>query len=72
MTDPNFPHQGGRAYAGMGLRTKRLTEPALSIQQLPPLDFVVLSHHYEDHFDKRAARDRDPGQRPLLSNAAAT
>lgn len=28
LTDPNFLHQGDRAYVGMGLSTKRLTEPA--------------------------------------------
>jgi L-ascorbate metabolism protein UlaG (beta-lactamase superfamily) len=48
-----------RAYVGMGLTTKRLTEPALSIQQLPELDFIVLSHHHGDHFDRIAARDLD-------------
>jgi L-ascorbate metabolism protein UlaG (beta-lactamase superfamily) len=59
LTDPNFLHRGERAYVGLGLTTKRLTEPALSIQQLPPLDFIVLSHHHGDHFDRIAARDLD-------------
>lgn len=59
LTDPNFLHRGDRAYLGMGLATKRLTEPALSIGELPPLDFVVLSHHHGDHFDRVAARDLD-------------
>jgi L-ascorbate metabolism protein UlaG (beta-lactamase superfamily) len=59
LTDPNFLHQGERAYVGLGLSTRRLTDPALSIGQLPPLDFVVLSHHHEDHFDKRTARELD-------------
>ena len=45
----------------MGLSTKRLTEPALSIADLPALDFVVLSHHHGDHFDRIAARDLDHG-----------
>jgi L-ascorbate metabolism protein UlaG (beta-lactamase superfamily) len=43
----------------MGLTTKRLTEPALSIDELPPVDFAVLSHHHGDHFDRIAARDFD-------------
>lgn len=59
LTDPNFLHRGERAYVGLGLSTKRLTEPALSIAELPPLNFVVLSHHHEDHFDKRTARELD-------------
>lgn len=61
LTDPNFLHQGDRAYLGLGVSTKRLTEPALSIGQLPALDFVVLSHHHGDHFDRIAARDLDHG-----------
>jgi len=59
LTDPNFLHRGQRAYVGLGLTTRRLTEPALSIGQLPPLDGVVLSHHHGDHFDRVAARDLD-------------
>ncbi len=59
LTDPNFLHRGDRAYVGLGLSTRRLTEPALSIEQLPPLDFVVLSHHHEDHFDRLTARELD-------------
>jgi L-ascorbate metabolism protein UlaG (beta-lactamase superfamily) len=59
LTDPNFLHRGQRAYVGMGLTTRRLTEPALSIGELPPLDFAVLSHHHGDHFDRIAARDLD-------------
>jgi L-ascorbate metabolism protein UlaG (beta-lactamase superfamily) len=61
LTDPNFLHRGDRAYAGLGVSTRRLTEPALSIQQLPALDFIVLSHHHGDHFDRIAARDLDHG-----------
>lgn len=61
LTDPNFLHRGDRAYLGLGLSSKRLTEPALSIQQLPDLDFIVLSHHHGDHFDRLAARDLDHG-----------
>jgi hypothetical protein len=35
LTDPNFLHRGDRAYVGLGLTTRRLAEPALSIRQLP-------------------------------------
>ncbi|HSH22488.1 MAG TPA: MBL fold metallo-hydrolase [Acidimicrobiales bacterium] len=57
LTDPNFLHRGERAKLGYGLRSKRLTEPALSIDELPALDLVVLSHHHGDHFDEVAARE---------------
>ena len=59
LTDPNFLHAGERAYLGKGLWSKRLTEPAMSIDQLPPLDFLVLSHHHGDHFDRVAAAGLD-------------
>jgi L-ascorbate metabolism protein UlaG (beta-lactamase superfamily) len=59
LTDPNFLHRGDRAYLGLGLSTRRQTEPALSPQQLPALDFIVLSHHHGDHFDRIAARELD-------------
>lgn len=59
LTDPNFLHQGQHAYLGLGLRSKRLTNPAMEIGDLPPLDFIVLSHHHGDHFDHIAARDLD-------------
>ena len=61
LTDPNFLHRGQRAYLGYGLTAKRLTEPALAIGQLPPLDAVVLSHLHGDHWDRNAQRglDRD-------------
>ena len=61
LTDPNFLHRGQRAYLGHGLVSKRLTEPALSISDLPALDAVVLSHLHGDHWDRvaQAQLDRD-------------
>jgi L-ascorbate metabolism protein UlaG (beta-lactamase superfamily) len=61
LTDPNFLHRGQRAYLGYGLSSKRLTEPALSIEDLPVLDGIVLSHLHGDHWDRVAHRvlDRD-------------
>jgi L-ascorbate metabolism protein UlaG (beta-lactamase superfamily) len=61
LTDPNFLHKGQLAYLGYGLASRRLTEPALTIGQLPPLDAVVLSHMHGDHWDRVARRglDRD-------------
>ncbi len=61
LTDPNFLHRGQRAYLGKGLWSRRLTEPACDIGDLPELDLVVLSHLHGDHFDRVARRglDRD-------------
>ncbi|HEX3620716.1 MAG TPA: MBL fold metallo-hydrolase [Acidimicrobiales bacterium] len=70
LTDPNFLHQGDSAKLGYGLRSKRLTEPSMSIAELPPLDFVVLSHHHGDHFDDVAAAELDK-RIPILTTAHA-
>ncbi len=70
LTDPNFLHQGEHAPLGGGLRSRRLTEPARSIQELPPLDVIVLSHHHGDHFDERAAREL-PKDVPIVTTAHA-
>ncbi len=52
LTDPNFLHQGEHVHLGYGLRSARKTNPAIELEELPPLDLVVLSHMHEDHFDR--------------------
>jgi L-ascorbate metabolism protein UlaG (beta-lactamase superfamily) len=52
LTDPNFLHAGDHVHLGYGLTSERLTEPAISIEDLPPVDFCVLSHYHGDHFDQ--------------------
>lgn len=60
LTDPSFLHAGERAHLGHGLTTRRLTEPALGVADLPHLDLVVLSHAHGDHWDRRARAGLDP------------
>jgi L-ascorbate metabolism protein UlaG (beta-lactamase superfamily) len=52
LTDPNFLHRGEYVYLGYGIRSQRLTNPAIELEALPPIDLVILSHMHEDHFDK--------------------
>ncbi|HEV7858825.1 MAG TPA: MBL fold metallo-hydrolase [Pyrinomonadaceae bacterium] len=52
LTDPNFLHAGDHVHLGYGLTAERLTNPAIEIEDLPPLDFCVLSHYHGDHFDQ--------------------
>jgi L-ascorbate metabolism protein UlaG (beta-lactamase superfamily) len=71
LTDPNFLHQGESVGIGYGMiHSTRLTEPAISIDDLPPLDMVVLSHHHEDHFDRVATERLNP-LTPILTTPDA-
>ncbi|WP_200208155.1 MBL fold metallo-hydrolase [Micromonospora coerulea] len=70
LTDPNFLHRGQRAYLGHGLWSKRSTEPALGVAELPTLDAVVLSHLHGDHFDRVARRGLDPSL-PIVTTREA-
>jgi L-ascorbate metabolism protein UlaG (beta-lactamase superfamily) len=70
LTDPNFIHRGEEIPLGYGLTTTRLTDPALEIDDLPPLDLVVLSHWHADHFD-RVAEERLPRDLPILTTPHA-
>jgi L-ascorbate metabolism protein UlaG (beta-lactamase superfamily) len=71
LTDPNFLHQGQRAYLGKGLWSRRLKEPALQPEELPGLDVVVLSHLHGDHFDRVARRRLDRSVRLVTTEPAA-
>lgn len=52
LTDPNFLHKGEHVHLGYGLKAERLTDPAIRLEELPPIDLVVLSHMHGDHFDQ--------------------
>jgi L-ascorbate metabolism protein UlaG (beta-lactamase superfamily) len=66
LTDPTFVHRHESVPLGYGLRTTRLTDPAVEIDDLPPIDFVLLSHFHGDHFD-RVAQERLPRSVPVLT-----
>jgi L-ascorbate metabolism protein UlaG (beta-lactamase superfamily) len=70
LTDPNFLHRGDHVHLGYGLHSKRLSNPAIDFEQLPPIDFVLLSHLHEDHFDK-LVEERLPRHTPILTTCAA-
>jgi L-ascorbate metabolism protein UlaG (beta-lactamase superfamily) len=70
LTDPNFIHAGEEIPLGYGLTTRRLTNPAMEIEDLPQLDAVVLSHFHADHFD-RLAEERLPRRLPIVTTPDA-
>jgi len=70
LTDPNFLHAGDHVHLGYGLTSERLTNPALEIGELPPVDFCVLSHYHGDHFD-RVAEERLRKDLPIVTTEHA-
>ncbi len=70
LTDPNFLRRGERAYLGYGLTSRRRTDPAMSIDDLPALDGVVLSHLHGDHWDRVARHRLDRGM-PIVTTPHA-
>lgn len=59
LTDPNFLHKGDHVHLGYGITSERRTNPAIDIEQLPPIDLVLLSHYHGDHFDQVAEAKLD-------------
>jgi L-ascorbate metabolism protein UlaG (beta-lactamase superfamily) len=71
LTDPNFLHQGEEVHLHYGIKSPRLTNPAIEIEDLPPLDLIVLSHMHDDHFDRVAAQKLDKNI-PIVTTHEAT
>ncbi len=59
LTDPNFLHKGQYAWLGHGIVSRRRHGPALTVDQLPPIDAIVLSHLHGDHWDRVAQKGLD-------------
>lgn len=53
LTDPVFSQ---RAFPVQWMGPRRVMDPALPINALPPLDVVLLSHNHYDHLDKPAVK----------------
>jgi L-ascorbate metabolism protein UlaG (beta-lactamase superfamily) len=70
LTDPTFIHMHEQVPLGYGLHTTRLTNPAIDIRELPPLDLIVLSHFHGDHFDQVAEQELEKSV-PIVTTSEA-
>ncbi|MDQ2866844.1 MAG: MBL fold metallo-hydrolase [Verrucomicrobiota bacterium] len=52
LTDPVLCDRIGIRLSFFTLGPKRLTQPALTFEELPPIDLVLLSHAHFDHLDR--------------------
>ncbi|MEM7047555.1 MAG: MBL fold metallo-hydrolase [Pseudomonadota bacterium] len=53
LTDP---HLSARASPFTFVGPRRMTPPGLALEQLPPIDVVVISHSHYDHLDRTTVR----------------
>lgn len=56
LTDPVLSRRIGIRFPGFTVGPKRLTAPAVSFAELPPIRLVLLSHAHFDHLDMRTLR----------------
>jgi L-ascorbate metabolism protein UlaG (beta-lactamase superfamily) len=70
LTDPTFIHIHEQVSIGYGMHSTRLTNPAMEISDLPPLDLIILPHFHGDHVDQVAERDLDKTL-PIVTHAQA-
>jgi L-ascorbate metabolism protein UlaG (beta-lactamase superfamily) len=73
LTDPALRNRVGVNLAG-GLMTvgmRRLTQPALKIRELPPIDLVIVSHAHMDHCDLATLRRLPRGAHAVVQKGNA-
>lgn len=71
LTDPNFLHAGDHVHLGPGVTARREINPFIqNLEELPPLDLVLLSHYHEDHFDREVEAKLSRGF-PIVTTAHA-
>ncbi|WP_432936737.1 MBL fold metallo-hydrolase [Kribbella sp. CA-253562] len=70
LTDPTFDPPGGRYSFGWGSASRKEAGPALSVDDLPPIDAVLLTHdHHGDNLDN-AGRALLPGVGTVVTTVA--
>ena len=70
LTDPVLLSLVGIPLPGTAIGPKRLTKAALQIDELPPIDLILLSHAHFDHLDWRTLRRFGPN--PQVVTAVRT
>ncbi|KAL7752782.1 hypothetical protein RI367_001784 [Sorochytrium milnesiophthora] len=56
LTDPTFLHAGDHVHLGYGVVATKVEDIPVTMREVPPIDFVVLSHYHGDHWDPEVER----------------
>ena len=68
LTDPVLSRRVGASWGRRTLGPKRLVAPALTVEQLPAIDVLLLSHAHLDHFHIATLNQLPPGT-PVITAA---
>lgn len=66
ITDPVLLSRIGIRLLFLTIGPKRLTAPALTIHELPPIDLVILSHAHFDHIDRHTLKQLTKNARAVI------
>lgn len=67
ITDPILGNKAGIHLGPFTLGLKRLVAPAIPVDQLPPVDLILLSHAHMDHFDTATLRRLEDRARTVVT-----
>ncbi|MBS1561971.1 MAG: MBL fold metallo-hydrolase [Bacteroidetes bacterium] len=70
LTDPVLFDAYGLSILGLTIGPRRLHQPALTLDQIPTPDLIILSHAHLDHMDRRtlsALAERDPDKIDVIT-----
>jgi L-ascorbate metabolism protein UlaG (beta-lactamase superfamily) len=73
LTDPVLSNRIGIYFLGMNWGPQRFVQPALTIDEIPKPDFILLSHAHLDHMDYptlKAFAQKYPGKIDVLTSFA--
>ncbi len=56
LTDPTLFDRIGPSFFGLTIGIKRYNKVAIDINDLPPIDLVLISHAHLDHLDEESLR----------------
>ena len=71
LTDPVFFTRAGLGIHPFIIGPKRYVAPALTLEELPPIDLILLSHAHMDHFDRITLRRLEAGPAVVTAHATA-
>jgi L-ascorbate metabolism protein UlaG (beta-lactamase superfamily) len=67
LTDPVFSDKAGLNIGPLTLGVKRMVAPALHLNQLPPVNLVLISHAHMDHLDVPSLRNLENNRRDIIA-----